>query len=79
MDERCAGVDVPKKPGVAGVLTVAGQASRTFGTITVALRLLANGLLAWGYTPGASESTGDAWTPVFNILEGTCAGGWGKA
>jgi transposase len=29
-------------------------------------------LLACGCTPVAIESTGDSWTPVFNILEGSC-------
>jgi transposase len=72
MYERCAGLDVHKKTVVACVLTSEGQETRTFGTMTVELLMLADWLLAWGCTHVAIESTGDYWKPVFNILEGTC-------
>jgi hypothetical protein len=41
--------------------------------MTAELLALAAWLLACGCTHVASESTGDDWKPVFNILEGTCA------
>jgi transposase len=77
MHERCAGLDVHKKTVVACVLTPDGQGGwgqevRTFGTMTVDLLALSDGLLACGCTHVAIESTGDYWKPVFNILEGTC-------
>jgi transposase len=77
MHERCAGVDVHQKTVVACVLTPDGrggwgQEIRPFGTMTVALLALADGLLACGCTHVAIESTGDDWKPVFNILEGSC-------
>jgi transposase len=72
MYERCAGLDVHKKTVVACVLTPAGQETRTFGTMTAELLVLADWLLACGCTHVAIESTGDYWKPVFNILEGTC-------
>jgi transposase len=70
MDERCAGLDVHKKTVVAWVLTPAGQVTRPCGTMTADLLSRADWLLACGCTPVASESTGDYWKPVFNILEG---------
>jgi transposase len=79
MDERCAGLDVHQKTGVACVLTPEGQETRTCGTMTAELLTLADGLLACGCTHAAIESTGDDWQPVFNILEGTCAVVLGKA
>jgi transposase len=77
MHERCAGLDVHKKTVVACGLTPDGQGGwgqevRTFGTMTVDLLALSDGLLACGCTHVAIESTGDYWKPVFNILEGTC-------
>jgi transposase len=77
MHERCAGLDVHKKTVVACVLTPDGQGGwgqegRTFGTMTVDLLALADGLLACGCTHVAIESTGDYWKPVCNSLEGTC-------
>jgi transposase len=71
MYERCAGVDVPKKTVVACVLTLVGQATRTFGTVTADLLSLADWLLACSCTHVAIESTGDSWKPGFNILAGT--------
>jgi transposase len=73
MDARCAGVDVHKKTVVAGVLTPAGQATRTCGPMTAELLSLADWLLTGGCTHVAIESTGDSWKPVCNSLEGTCA------
>jgi transposase len=73
MYERCAGLDVHKKTGVACVVTPAGQEIRTFGPMTAALLTLADWLLISGCTHVAMESTGDSWKPVFNILEGMFA------
>jgi transposase len=73
MDERCAGLDVHKKTVVACVLTPEGQETRTFGTMPAERLTLSDWLLACDCTPVAIESPGDYWTPVFNILEGTCA------
>jgi transposase len=77
MHERCAGLDVHKKTVVAWVLIPDGQGGwsqeiRTFGTMTDDLLALSDWLLTCGCTHVAIESTGDDWTPVFNILEGTC-------
>jgi transposase len=77
MYERCAGLDVHKKTVVACVLIPDGQGGwgqeiRTFGTMTVDWLALSDWLLACGCTHVASESTGDDWKPVFNILEGSC-------
>jgi transposase len=72
MYDRCAGLDVHKKTVVACVLTPEGQETRTFGTMTAELLVLADWLLTCGCTHVAIESTGDYWKPVFNILEGTC-------
>lgn len=44
--------------------------SRSFGTMTVQLRALADYLAAQGVTHVALESTGVLWKPVWNILEG---------
>ncbi len=71
MDERCAGLDVHKKTVVACVVTPEGHETRTFGTMTAELLMLADWLLAYGCTHVAMESTGDYWKPVFNMLEGT--------
>jgi transposase len=70
-------LDVPKKTVVACLLPPDGQGGwsqeiRTFGTMTVDVLALADGLLACGCTHVAIESTGDDWKPGFNILEGTC-------
>jgi transposase len=72
MDERCAGLDVHQKTVVACVVTLVGQETRTFRTMTGDLLALADWLLACGCTHVAMESTGDDWKPVCNILEGTC-------
>ena len=76
--ERCADLDVHKKTVVACVLIPDGQGGwgqeiRTFGTMTVELLALSDGLLARGGTHAAIESTGDYWKPVFSVLEGSCA------
>jgi transposase len=68
---RCAGVDVHQKTVVACILTPAGQAPRTFGTMTAALLALADRRWACGCPHVAIERTGDYWKPVCNILEGT--------
>jgi transposase len=73
MHARGAGLDVHQKTVVAWVLTPAGQATRTVGTMTAARLSRSAGLLACGCTPVAIESPGDDWKPGFNILEGTWA------
>jgi transposase len=79
MYERGAGLDVHQKTVVACVLTSPGQETRPFGTMTADVLALADGLLAYGCTHVALESTGDDWKPVFNILEGTCEVVWVNA
>jgi len=44
--ERCAGLDVPKKTVVAGVLTPTGQETRTFRPMTVDVLALSDWLVA---------------------------------
>lgn len=44
--------------------------SRSFGTMTVQLRALADYLEAQGVTHVALESTGVLWKPIWNLLEG---------
>jgi transposase len=69
-----AGLDVHKKTVVAasivpGPMRGGCQKPRTFGTMTVDLRALSDGLLAHGVTHVAMESTGEYWKPVSNMLE----------
>jgi transposase len=42
IDDRCSGLDVHKKTGVACVLSPNGPETRTFGTMTTALLSLAD-------------------------------------
>jgi transposase len=72
MYERCAGLDVHKKTGVACVVTPTEQEIRTLSTMTIDVWALSDWLVAYGCTHVAMESTGDYWKPVFNRLEGTC-------
>jgi transposase len=44
------------------------------GTMTVDLLTLSDWLTEAGITHGAMERTGEYWTPVFNLLEGTVQG-----
>jgi len=67
--ERCAGLDVHKKTVVASVISREGQETRTFGTMTRDLLLLADWLTERGVTHVAMESTGVYWKPVYNLLE----------
>jgi len=77
VNERCAGLDVPKKVVVACVLTPeevgpSGQPKpvlRRFGTMTEDLVALAAWLAERGAVQVAMESTGVYWQPVWNILE----------
>jgi transposase len=71
MDERSARWDVHQKTVVAGVLTPAGQETRTCGPMSADVLVRSDWLLAWGCTHVAVESTGDYWKPVFNRLEST--------
>jgi transposase len=76
--DRCAGLDVHKKTGVACIRrtgpdgTVTSQV-RTFGTMTADLLALCDWLDAAGVRHVARESTGVYWEPIFNILEGRFA------
>jgi transposase len=70
----CCGLDVPKKPVVAGRRTAgpAGRVhreTRTFATTTAALRTLVDWRSAAGCTHLAMESTGVHWKPVSNRCE----------
>ena len=69
-----AGLDGHKKTGVAAILVPGPQPSgyqetRTFGTMTVDLLTLSDGLLAHGVTHVAMESPGEYWKPVCNLRE----------
>jgi transposase len=66
----CAGLDVHKKTVVACVMTPEGRETKTFGTMTADLLVLADWLLEGGVTHVAMESTGVYWKPVYNLLEG---------
>jgi len=76
--DRCAGLDVHKKTVVACRITRTETGewrmeTRTFGTMTDDLLLLADWLRIAGVTQVAMESTGIYWRPIFNILEGEFA------
>ena len=64
-----AGLDVHRRTVVAAIHTPAGQAVRTFGTMTPDLEALAAWLTEQGVTLVAMESTGVYWQPVYTILE----------
>jgi hypothetical protein len=74
-----AGLDVHKKSVMACRITPAPTGQQTeglvelqeFGTMTVELLALSEGLSEVGVTHVAMESTGEYWQPVFNLLEGT--------
>src|ERR671914_1020439 len=76
---HCAGLDVHKKRITACRVTLdpTGQQAdgllelQDFGTMTADLLALSDWLAAAGVTPVAMESTGEYWTPVYNILEGS--------
>ena len=76
---RCAGLDVHKKSITACriVPDPTGQEAEgiaelwTFGTMTLELLALADWLTEASITHVAMESTGEYWTPVYNLLEGT--------
>jgi transposase len=74
LSARCAGVDVPKKTVGAGVLPRAGHETRPVSPMPAELLALADGLRACGGTHVAMARTGDDWTPVCHILEGTGEG-----
>ncbi len=72
--QRCAGLDVHKKSGVACVLVSQEDGSvhdevRTFGTMTADVATLSTWLREQQVECVAMESTGVFWWPVFNILE----------
>ena len=73
--DHCAGLDVHKKTVVACRLRpdAKGQVapeSKTFGTTTPELLLLADWLAEAEITHVAMESTADYWKPIYNLLEG---------
>jgi transposase len=76
---RCAGLDVHKKsitacrivPDPTGQQAEGIAELRTFGTMTLELLALADWLTEASITHVAMESTGEYWTPVYNLLEGT--------
>jgi transposase len=76
---RCAGLDVHKKsitacrivPDPTGQEAEGTAELRTFGTMTLKLLALADWLTEASITHVAMESTGQYWTPVYNLLEGT--------
>jgi transposase len=76
---RCAGLDVHKKSITACRLVPdpTGQEAegiaelREFGTMTLELLALADWLTEASITHVAMESTGEYWTPIYNLLEGT--------
>jgi len=72
--ERCCGLDLHKRTGVACRLVPGpdGQPQkeiRTFGTMTADLLELGDWLQAAGVTHVAMESTGVLWKPLYNLLE----------
>ena len=72
--ERCSGLDIHKKMGVA-CLVVPGSGGkpaktiRTFGTVTEELLALVDWLAEHGVTHVALEATGVHWKPLYNLLE----------
>src|SRR5437764_8005041 len=76
---RCAGLDVHKKsitacrivPDPTGQEAEGIAELRTFDTMTRDLLALADWLTEASITHVAMESTGEYWTPVYNLLEGT--------
>lgn len=76
LHSQCAGLDIHKKTVVACRVIrdddgVRIQETRTFSTMTNALRELSAWLLEGGVTHVAMESTGSYWRPVYNVLEGS--------
>jgi transposase len=74
--KRVAGLDVHKKTVVATRMRVTEEdraewETKTFGTTTPELLQLHHWLYEWSITHVATESTGDYWKPVYNVLEDT--------
>jgi len=75
---RCAGLDVHKKsitacrivPDPTGQEAEGIAELRTFGTMTLEWLALADWRTEASMTHVAMESTGEYWTPVYNLLEG---------
>src|SRR5205823_14863443 len=76
---RCAGLDVHKKsltacrivPDPTGQEAEGMGERRTFGTMTREWLALAGGLTEASITHVAMERTGEYWTLVYDLLEGT--------
>src|SRR5215207_4022355 len=70
---HCAGLDVHKKSVVVCRITPQDdgwrEETRTFGTMTPDLLILADWLREAGVTQVAMESTGVYWKPIYNLLE----------
>ena len=70
--ERCSGLDIHKDSIVSCVMIGSGRSmhkeTKTFGTMTEDLHLLAAWLKSHGITDVAMESTGVFWKPIFNVL-----------
>src|SRR5262249_54930135 len=72
--ERCCGLDVQKRTGVAcrivpGPEGTPAKVIRPFGTMTSDLLALAEWLAEGGCTHVAMESPGGVWKPLYNRLE----------
>jgi len=71
---RCAGIDIGKRSLTVCVITTdkAGEPvreTRTFGTLSRDLLVLADWLDERGVTAVAMEATGSYWKPIWNLLE----------
>lgn len=70
--ERCSGLDIHKDSIVSCVMIGSGKSmykeTKTFGTMTEDLHLLADWLKGHNITDVAMESTGVFWKPIFNVL-----------
>lgn len=79
MFPQCAGLDGHKKsitacrmvPDPTGQEAEGSTELKTFGTLTRDVLALAAWLTEASIPHGAMESTGEYWTPVYNLLEGT--------
>ena len=66
---RACGLDVHKKNVVAAIRTPETRTTRTYGTYTRELRVMADWLASLGVTDVTMEGTGVYWRPVYNVLE----------
>lgn len=70
--ERCSGLDIHKDTIVSCIMIGSGKSmckeTKTFGTMTEDLHLLAEWLTSHDIKDVAMESTGVFWKPIFNVL-----------